>query len=260
MIRGIASMKDIIIGSNKNNILVKLHHSRFARAGLVFCWWFLFDKIVKETGLHLDVVLMIAVLGVVLLNMVYIPVRLLGDKKTNHWCKVTFIVVTAVIARHYFNTTEGFSISSIFENFLVGVIISFVTTIMIEALIKNLKVHPQEESAPSRTVDSLDGWEFEQWCGQWLMEHGFDNVEVTRGSGDYGADVLCKKDGVTYAVQCKHYTGKVPYRAVEEVVTARQYYQRDKSMIITSSVLTPQAQEAADKLKVLVVDAGVLGI
>ncbi len=44
----------------------------------------------------------------------------------------------------------------------------------------------------------------------------FKSVEVTRGSGDYGVDVLAEKEGVTYAVQCKRYDGPVGVKAVQE--------------------------------------------
>ena len=104
----------------------------------------------------------------------------------------------------------------------------------------------------------MDGWEFENWSAEWLGKHGFYNVEVTKGSGDYGADIICSKNGETYAVQCKKYSGKVTYRAVEEVICAKNYYGTDRAMIFTNSELTPQADEAAKKLGVVVCDGTVI--
>ena len=70
--------------------------------------------------------------------------------------------------------------------------------------------------------------------------------------------MLCSKDGVSYAVQCKKYSGKVPYRAIEEVICAKNYYGTDRAMIFTNSELTPQADEAAKKLGVVVYDGAVI--
>ena len=54
-------------------------------------------------------------------------------------------------------------------------------------------------------MDDMEGHEFEYFCADLLRDKGFLDVEVTRGSGDFGVDILAEKDGVTYAVQCKCY-------------------------------------------------------
>ena len=51
--------------------------------------------------------------------------------------------------------------------------------------------------------EDMEGHEFEYFCADLLEQNGFIDVEVTRGSGDYGIDILAEKEGVTYAVQCK---------------------------------------------------------
>ena len=48
----------------------------------------------------------------------------------------------------------------------------------------------------------------------------------------------------------------VPER--EEVVCAKNYYDTDRAMIFTNSELTPQADEAAKKLGVVVCDGAVI--
>ena len=44
--------------------------------------------------------------------------------------------------------------------------------------------------------DLMEGHEFEEYCAELLKKCGFEDVEVTRGSGDYGIDILAEKDGV----------------------------------------------------------------
>ena len=62
-----------------------------------------------------------------------------------------------------------------------------------------------------QSMDLMEGREFEQYCVDLLREHDFLEVEVTKGSGDYGVDILAQKDGVSYAIQCKRYDGPVGY-------------------------------------------------
>ena len=54
-----------------------------------------------------------------------------------------------------------------------------------------------------REIDLMEGHEFEQYCAGLLEEHGFEEVEVTRGSGDFGVDGLAQREGISYAIQCK---------------------------------------------------------
>ena len=43
-------------------------------------------------------------------------------------------------------------------------------------------------------MDELEGHEFEYYCADLLRAHGFVDVEVTRGSGAFGTDILAEKD------------------------------------------------------------------
>ena len=44
--------------------------------------------------------------------------------------------------------------------------------------------------------EDMEGHEFEYFCADLLKRNGFTEVEVTKGSGDYGADILAQKEGV----------------------------------------------------------------
>ena len=103
-------------------------------------------------------------------------------------------------------------------------------------------------------MDEMEGGEFEQYCAQLLKEHGFDEVEVTRGSGDYGVDVLAQREGITYAVQCKRYDGPVGVHAVQEVYAGKAFYDRMVGVVMTNQYFTAPAVEMAVKLQVLLWD------
>lgn len=104
--------------------------------------------------------------------------------------------------------------------------------------------------------EDMEGREFEYFCAELLEQRGFVDVEVTRGSGDYGIDILAEKEGVTYAVQCKCYTSAVGVRAVQEACAGREYYDRMVGAVMTNQYFTAPAVEAARKLKILLWDGG----
>lgn len=109
-----------------------------------------------------------------------------------------------------------------------------------------------------REYDGLEGYDFEYYCAELLKRHGFQEVEVTKGSGDYGVDILAEKDGVTYAIQCKSYTAPVGVKAVQEAYAGRDYYDRMVGAVLTNQYFTQPAVEAARKLKILLWDRGYL--
>ncbi|MDE7187026.1 MAG: restriction endonuclease [Lachnospiraceae bacterium] len=106
------------------------------------------------------------------------------------------------------------------------------------------------------TMDEMEGHEFEYFCADLLDKQGFTEVEVTRGSGDFGVDILAEKDGVTYAVQCKRYHGPVGVDAVLKTYAGRDYYGRMVGAVMTNQYFTSPAVEAAGKLRILLWDRG----
>lgn len=107
-------------------------------------------------------------------------------------------------------------------------------------------------------LDLMEGHDFEYYCAELLRQQGFQEVEVTRGSGDYGIDILAEKDGVTYAIQCKCYSGPVGVKAIQEAYAGRDYYDRMVGAVLTNQYFTQPAVEAAKKLKILLWDRGYL--
>ena len=108
------------------------------------------------------------------------------------------------------------------------------------------------------SMDEMEGHDFEFFCADLLRDAGFTDVEVTRGSGDFGADILAQKDGVTYAVQCKCYEGAVGVSAVQEVFAGRAFYDCMVGAVMTNQYFTGPAVTAARKLNILLWDRGFL--
>lgn len=110
----------------------------------------------------------------------------------------------------------------------------------------------------TRFIDEMEGHEFEYFCAELLKDNGFVEVEVTKGSGDYGIDILAEKEGVTYAIQCKCYADMVGVKAVQEAYAGRDYYDRMVGAVMTNQYFTAPAVDAARKLKILLWDRGYL--
>ncbi len=102
--------------------------------------------------------------------------------------------------------------------------------------------------------DQMDGHTFEKFCADVLRKNGFSDVEVTVGSGDFGTDILAKKDGITYAIQCKCYSGNIGIAAVQEANSGRDYYNAMVGAVMTNRYFTPQAKVQAEKSKILLWD------
>lgn len=108
------------------------------------------------------------------------------------------------------------------------------------------------------SIDEMEGHDFEYFCADLLRRRGFIDVEVTKGSGDYGIDILAEKEGVTYAIQCKCYSTPVGVKAVQEAYAGRDYYDKMVGAVLTNQYFTTPAVEAAKKLKILLWDRGYL--
>lgn len=116
----------------------------------------------------------------------------------------------------------------------------------------------RRRNAGEKDFDRLEGHEFEYYCADLLKRKGYTEVEVTRGSGDFGADILAQKEGITFAIQCKCYTSLVGVKAVQEALAGREYYDCMVGAVLTNQYFTAPAVEAAGKLKILLWDRGYL--
>lgn len=136
-------------------------------------------------------------------------------------------------------------------------IILLLFLVIIVVVLVALFIKRKRMAAPAH-FDTLEGHEFEHYCAGLLRKKGFIEVEVTKGSGDYGADILAEKDGVTYAIQCKCYTAPIGVKAIQEAYAGRDYYDRMVGAVLTNQYFTTPAVDAAKKLKILLWDRGYL--
>ena len=106
-------------------------------------------------------------------------------------------------------------------------------------------------SFPREPQEEMDGHGYENYCAELLQNRGFHHIEVTPGSGDYGADILAQRDGISYAFQCKYYDHPVGVHAVQEIYAGRDYYGCMVGVVLTNQTYTKAAREMADRLNIL---------
>jgi restriction system protein len=121
----------------------------------------------------------------------------------------------------------------------------------VERFKKKLKNEYYAKSVEMDKIDTMGGFEFEEYIGQLLSNLGYQNVNITPKSGDGGVDITAKdQDGYKVAVQCKRLKSKVGNSAIQEVYLGKRLENCKRAIVITNSYFTKPAIEAAAKTKV----------
>lgn len=123
---------------------------------------------------------------------------------------------------------------------LVVVIIVVMATKGIAALYKRKKYL----RSGIQDVDKMSGVEFEYFLKLHYEKLGY-SAKMTATTGDYGADLILKKDGEVIVAQAKRYQAKIGIKAIQEVIGAKGYYKASKGLVVTNSFFTPNAVNLA---------------
>jgi restriction system protein len=103
-------------------------------------------------------------------------------------------------------------------------------------------------------VDRMNGHEFEKYVAELLRSQGYSNVSVTKGSGDFGVDIIATKQRIKWAVQAKCYAKPVGNHAISEAVGGKNYYHCTGTMVVTNNTFTAAAHIAASVNGTVLVD------
>lgn len=102
--------------------------------------------------------------------------------------------------------------------------------------------------------ENMDGIDFEDITCEMLVANGFDIAENTQASVDFGVDILARKDGISYAIQCKRYNTPVGIDAVQQIYAGKAYYECHVAVVFTNQTFTSNARKLADKTGVILWD------
>ncbi|BBY13227.1 restriction endonuclease [Mycobacterium marseillense] len=95
-----------------------------------------------------------------------------------------------------------------------------------------------------RAIDRMSGTDFEEFVAAQLRVAGY-SVMPTASTGDYGVDLIAKKDGVRMAVQCKRLAKAVGVAAVQQVVSGSRHHGCNRAVVVTNQTFTKAARALA---------------
>nr|WP_289038131.1 restriction endonuclease [uncultured Allobacillus sp.] len=170
----------------------------------------------------------------------------------------SLILFTTFYLNHLINNPF---IDILYNSLLIS---AFITALIlgIRKLVLKMKAFLQNDHkyVPLATIDDVDqmsGKDFEHFLLPIYMSQGYSG-EVTRSSGDFGADLILRGFKEVVVVQAKRYDilRKVGISAVNEVVGAAGYYNATKKIVITNSTFTDAAIQTAIRNQVILLDRG----
>lgn len=130
--------------------------------------------------------------------------------------------------------------------------LSYYDRIYLNENIHNLFDYINEIVSEKQDIDVISPYEYEQYCADVFINHGW-NAVVTPGSGDQGADIIAEKNNKRIAIQCKMYSAPVGNSAVQEVFSAKRYYNASDALVITTIGYTKSAFDLAKKTNVYLI-------
>lgn len=123
-----------------------------------------------------------------------------------------------------------------------------------ELLLAEKKAKEERErrilNSPIRNLTPL---QFEEFTALYFKKRGYTNIDLTPVSGDFGADIIAyNPEGKKVCIQCKKYSSPVGVSAVQEIISAKLYYQCEIAMVAVGSAgFTRQAKELASKTGII---------
>ncbi|QLY82286.1 restriction endonuclease [Clostridium intestinale] len=106
-----------------------------------------------------------------------------------------------------------------------------------------------------KKIDNMTGEEFEEFLQVAFKNMGYKTM-LTPITGDYGADLLVKKNGVKTVIQAKRWKSTVGVEAVQQVVASMRYYKATDAMVITNNYYSQNAINLAKANNVRLWDRG----
>lgn len=156
-----------------------------------------------------------------------------------HSADFVYLILVAGIVWEY----RSLAIKAILIFVSIWIIGSLALLIKLIRSIKN-KYKRNSLNTSLSDIDNMTGLEFEKFVAFLLKQQKYINVRLTE-KYDLGVDIIALKDGVTWGIQVKRYSGPVKANAVRQVVTALKHYNCDRAMVVTNSHFSNSAIKLA---------------
>jgi hypothetical protein len=95
----------------------------------------------------------------------------------------------------------------------------------------------------------VTGRDYELYVAGILTDGGW-HAQVTPQSGDHGSDIIATRDGKRVAVQCKFFSSPVSNSSVQEVYSAKDFYECHAAVVVSNADYTRAARKIAASLNV----------
>lgn len=102
-------------------------------------------------------------------------------------------------------------------------------------------------------IDQMAGYQFETFISEILKDIGY-SATTTKKSGDFGVDIIVEKNNEKVIIQTKRYTKKVSINAIQEITSAKNYYQIQDAWVVTNNYFTEPAKQLAKANNVKLID------
>ena len=115
---------------------------------------------------------------------------------------------------------------------------------IMQALYKNMNVYIElnREEYQGAALD-LTGVEYENKISSRINKETSWTAELTKASGDQGADLLLTKGPIQIVIQTKYHKSPIGNSAVQEAYAAQRFYNSDLSIVVSNSGFTKSADE-----------------
>jgi len=121
---------------------------------------------------------------------------------------------------------------------------------MATEIVEFVDCYPQLTKMVEHDWATDDPVEYEVLCGQKMEQAGW-TAQLTKASGDQGADVICHKGDLSIVLQCKLYSAPIGNKAVQEAFAAKSYYDLGHAAVVSNQGYTKSAKELAAMTDVL---------
>ena len=108
----------------------------------------------------------------------------------------------------------------------------------------------QTENDETFNTRSEKGISFEKECSIILQKNGW-KTEFTPKTGDQGADIIANKGKIKLVVQCKNYEKPVGNDAVQQIISAKSFFDATIAAVVSKSGFTKSSELLAEKTTVL---------
>lgn len=117
---------------------------------------------------------------------------------------------------------------------------------ILQAMHKNLNAYIElnREEYQGTPLD-LSGREYELQIATLINKETSWTAELTKATGDQGADLLLTKGPIQIVVQTKYHKAAIGNSAVQEVHAAQKHYKADVAFVVSNSGFTKSAEELA---------------